>query len=73
MTSRRGTLVEEGARELLQIHGYTARVTRPVSISGSLRPISSQPCPRARRGSSVSGNCLIGHPPLKLVQRCTAP
>lgn len=29
MTSRRGTLVEEGARELLQIHGYTVRVIPP--------------------------------------------
>jgi len=26
MTSRRGTLVEEGARELLQAHGYTVKV-----------------------------------------------
>jgi len=26
MTSRRGTLVEEGARELLQVHGYTVKV-----------------------------------------------
>jgi hypothetical protein len=29
MTSRRGRLVEEGARELLQIHGYTVRVVPP--------------------------------------------
>jgi hypothetical protein len=29
MTSRRGTLVEEGARELLQVHGYTVRVIPP--------------------------------------------
>ena len=29
MTSRRGTLVEEGARELLQLHGYTVRVIPP--------------------------------------------
>jgi hypothetical protein len=29
MTSRRGTLVEEGARELLQIHGYTVRILPP--------------------------------------------
>jgi hypothetical protein len=29
MTSRRGTLVEEGARELLQMHGYTVRVVPP--------------------------------------------
>ena len=29
MTSRRGTLVEAGARELLQIHGYTVRVIPP--------------------------------------------
>ena len=29
MTSRRGTLVEEGARELLQRHGYTVRVIPP--------------------------------------------
>ena len=29
MTSRRGTLVEDGARELLQIHGYTVRVVPP--------------------------------------------
>lgn len=29
MTSRRGTLVEEGAREFLQIHGYTVRVIPP--------------------------------------------
>ena len=26
MTSRRGTLVEEGARELLQVHGYSVNV-----------------------------------------------
>jgi len=26
MTSRRGTLVEEGARELLQVHGYRVEV-----------------------------------------------
>jgi len=26
MTSRRGTLIEDGARELLQVHGYTVRV-----------------------------------------------
>jgi len=26
MTSRRGTLIEQGARELLQFHGYTVRV-----------------------------------------------
>ena len=29
MTSRRGTLVENGARELLQVHGYTVRVIPP--------------------------------------------
>lgn len=29
MTSRRGTLVEEGARELLQLHGYTVRIVPP--------------------------------------------
>ena len=29
MTSRRGTLVEDGARELLQLHGYTVRVIPP--------------------------------------------
>ncbi|WP_321504644.1 hypothetical protein [uncultured Methanoregula sp.] len=29
MTSRRGTLVEEGARELLQVHGYRVRVIPP--------------------------------------------
>ena len=29
MTSRRGTLVEEGARELLQLHGYTVDVIPP--------------------------------------------
>jgi hypothetical protein len=29
MTSRRGTLVEDGARELLQIHGYSVRVIPP--------------------------------------------
>jgi hypothetical protein len=29
MTSRRGTLVEEGARELLQLHGYSVRVLPP--------------------------------------------
>ena len=29
MTSRRGTLVEEGARELLQVHGYTVHVVPP--------------------------------------------
>jgi hypothetical protein len=31
MTSRRGTLVEDGARELLQIHGYRVRVIPPGS------------------------------------------
>ena len=29
MTSRRGTLIEEGARELLQLHGYTVRTIPP--------------------------------------------
>ena len=29
MTSRRGTLVEEGARELLQVHGYTVQIIPP--------------------------------------------
>ena len=29
MTSRRGTLVEDGARELLQFHGYTVRIVPP--------------------------------------------
>ena len=29
MTSRRGTLVEEGARELLQVHGYTVDIIPP--------------------------------------------
>jgi hypothetical protein len=29
MTSRRGTLVEEGARELLQVHGYAVDVIPP--------------------------------------------
>lgn len=29
MTSRRGTLVEEGARELLQVSGYTVQVVPP--------------------------------------------
>ena len=29
MTSRRGTLIEQGARELLQVHGYTVRVIPP--------------------------------------------
>ena len=29
MTSRRGTLIEEGARELLQLHGYTVRIIPP--------------------------------------------
>lgn len=29
MTSRRGTLVEDGARELLQVNGYTVRVVPP--------------------------------------------
>ena len=29
MTSRRGTLVEEGARELLQVHGYSVNVIPP--------------------------------------------
>ena len=29
MTSRRGKLIEEGARELLQIHGYTVRTIPP--------------------------------------------
>ena len=26
MTSRRGTVIEEGARELLQMHGYSVRI-----------------------------------------------
>lgn len=29
MTSRRGKLIEEGARELLQLHGYTVRTIPP--------------------------------------------
>ena len=29
MTSRRGTLVEEGARELLRFHGYTVQILPP--------------------------------------------
>jgi len=29
MTSRRGTLIEQGARELLQVHGYVVRVIPP--------------------------------------------
>jgi hypothetical protein len=29
MTSRRGTLIENGARELLQLHGYSVRVLPP--------------------------------------------
>ena len=29
MTSRRGTLIEEGARELLQLHGYMVRIIPP--------------------------------------------
>ncbi|MFA4849412.1 MAG: hypothetical protein WC626_06765 [Methanoregula sp.] len=29
MTSRRSTLIEEGARELLQLHGYTVRIIPP--------------------------------------------
>jgi len=29
MTSRRGTLIEDGARELLQMHGYTVRTIPP--------------------------------------------
>ena len=37
MTSRRGTLVENGARELLQIHGYTVRVL-PVGFNKRLPP-----------------------------------
>lgn len=29
MTSRRGTLIEDGAREFLQLHGYSVRVLPP--------------------------------------------
>ena len=29
MTSRRGTLIEEGARELLQVHGYAVDIVPP--------------------------------------------
>lgn len=29
MTSRRGTLIEQGARELLQVHGYIVRIIPP--------------------------------------------
>jgi hypothetical protein len=29
MTSRRGTLVEDGARELLRLHGYAVDVIPP--------------------------------------------
>lgn len=29
MTSRRGTLIEDGARELLQLHGYSVQVLPP--------------------------------------------
>ena len=37
MTSRRGTLIEDGARELLQVHGYTVRVI-PFGFNKRLPP-----------------------------------
>ena len=43
MTSRRSRLIEDGARELLQFHGYKVRVLPEDSTSGFPRPISSQP------------------------------
>lgn len=45
MTSRRGTLVEDGARELLQFNGYTVRVI-PTGYNKRLPPahlVASQP------------------------------
>ena len=37
MTSRRGTLVEQGARELLQVNGYTVRII-PCGFNKRLPP-----------------------------------
>jgi len=37
MTSRRGTLIEQGAKELLQAHGFTVRVI-PVGFDKRLPP-----------------------------------
>ena len=37
MTSRRGTLVEEGARELLQVHGYSVWIV-PVHFNKRFPP-----------------------------------
>lgn len=52
MTSRRGTLVEEGACELLRFHGYTVRV---------IPPGFNRKYPWARPGSSASGSSRTGH------------
>ena len=38
MTSRRSTLIEQGAKELLQVHGFTVRVIPPVGFDKRLPP-----------------------------------
>ena len=43
MTSRRSRLIEDGARELLQFHGYKVRVRRLDSTSGFPRPTCRNP------------------------------
>ena len=69
MTSRRGTLVEEGARELLQVHGYAVGC-HPARLrqEATARRIWLRPGPRARPGSSASGNSRICPP--RLIRSC---
>ena len=55
MTSRRGTLVEEGARELLQVNGYTVRVVPP----GVQQTVSPSP---PRRDPAVGRDAVHPHP-----------
>jgi hypothetical protein len=38
MTSRRSTLIEQGAQELLHVHGFTVRVIPPVGFDKRLPP-----------------------------------
>ena len=38
MTSRRSTLIEQGAKELLQVHGFNVRVIPPVGFDKRLPP-----------------------------------
>ena len=51
MTSRRGTLVEEGARELLQMHGYSVQIVPPGVLTRNFQPahlVASRPTGETR-------------------------